>query len=51
MQKYQEREDGGQTYGGRMRVGDMMIARLRENDVTNRAEWRRKVISCIDDPR
>ena len=32
-------------------VGDMIIAGLREDDVTNRAEQRKIVTGCADDPR
>ena len=54
MWTYQlKEEEGGQTYDGKMCVNkrDMTQAGLKEDKATNRAEWRKKLISYTGDPR
>ena len=45
-------EDGGKTKDGNMRVREIrQEAGLKEDNTTNRAEWRNKIISYTSNPR
>ena len=46
-------EKDGQTYDGKMctRKRDMTKVGLKEDNTTNRAAWRNKIISYTGDPR
>ena len=43
MRTYQERQEGGQTYGGRMHGGEMKIAGLKEDQLYWRFQMIRQV--------
>ena len=42
-------EEGGQTLDGKLQARE--IRQRRKDNATNRAEWRRKLISYTGDPR
>ena len=51
MWTYQvKEEEGGQTQDGKTRVRETQ-AGLKEDNATNRAEWRKKLISYTGDPK
>ena len=45
-------EEGGQIYGGKMRVREIMAEPgMKEDNTANRAAWMQKINSYTGDPR